>query len=70
MKRKCPDCRKTEVTSKKDRVIKKEWTNSKELPFNTCFKCLKFYESVENERYSNTNFTFDSSSLKFDDNSA
>ena len=23
-----------------------------------------------NERYSNTNFTFDSSSLKFDDNSA
>lgn len=50
MKRKCPDCKKTEITSKEDRAIKKEWTKAEQVPLNTCFKCLKFYEEVDQER--------------------
>ena len=50
MKRRCPDCKKIEVTSKEDRAIKKEWARHENIPLNTCFKCLNFYESVEQER--------------------
>lgn len=50
MKRKCPDCKKIEVISKEDRAIKKEWTRQEDASLNTCFKCLNFYCSVEQER--------------------
>ena len=50
MKRKCPDCKKTEVISKEDKAIKKEWARLEEVSSNTCFKCFKFYESVDQDR--------------------
>jgi len=52
MKRKCPDCGKTEVSNKKDREQKKEVAKELEISKTVCWGCINFYDSVEREQLS------------------
>ena len=49
MKRKCPDCKKTEVTAKCDKAVKKEMAAEHGVPTTVCFPCLRYYDEIERD---------------------